>query len=152
MCLTDLSAKIQALSQALSFRSFETGSLPVCIADYDHNLQCILFSSQSQPRATDSRGEVDTLCTDGPLERRGRRAPDNSRPRLLPVKFGTLQGKRLFFSTSGLIVDNDLTCKLGCSNKSNNLLQMTLQSSRLKGANPFSKDHSYTATTSSMQI
>ena len=52
---------------------------------------------------------------DGPLERLGRQSPDNSRPRPLRVKFGTLQGKHLFLKhakvlrQAGFKVDDDLT-------------------------------------------
>ena len=51
----------------------------------------------------------------GPLEQLGRRSPDNSRPRPVRVKFGTLQGKHLFLNhakvlrQAGFKVDDDLT-------------------------------------------
>ena len=51
----------------------------------------------------------------GPLEQLGRRSPDNSRPRPVRVKFGTLQGKHLFLKhakvlgQAGFKVDDDLT-------------------------------------------
>ena len=55
------------------------------------------------------------LCIDEPPERLGRRSPDNSRPRPLQVRFGTLQGKHLFLKHAKLLwqagfkVDDDLT-------------------------------------------
>ena len=55
------------------------------------------------------------LCIDGPLERLGRRSPDNSRPSPLQVKFGTQQSKHLFLKhakvlrQAGFKVDDDLT-------------------------------------------
>ena len=55
------------------------------------------------------------LCIDGPPERLGTPSVDNSRPRPLRVKFGTLQGKHLFLKhakvlrQAGFKVDDDLT-------------------------------------------